>query len=64
MTPPSRPSKPRPTPGPGKSTAEQAFREVTKRIAERNEQASKAARKLREVADAKMLAERRRRDLA
>lgn len=55
--------KPRTQPGPGRSSGEQAFREVTKRIAERNEQASKAARKVRQAADAKKNAERRKRDL-
>jgi len=51
-------------PGPGRSTAEQAFEELTRKIAERNEQAHKVARKLREVADAKKRAERRKRDLS
>lgn len=54
--------KPR-NPGPGRSTAGLAFEEVTKRIAERNEQAHKAARKLRDAADAKKRTERRKRDL-
>jgi len=51
------------TPGTKRATGDAAFEEVTKRVAERNEQAFKAARKLREVADAKMFAERRKRDL-
>lgn len=51
-------------PGPGRSTSKAAFDEVTRRIAERNEQAHKAARKLREQKDTKVLAEKRRRDLA
>jgi hypothetical protein len=54
--------KPTP-PGPGRSTADSAFGEVTRRIAERNENASKAARKLRDEAEAKR-AELRRRDLS
>ncbi len=52
------------TPGPGKSTSKAAFAEVTKQIAERNEQAHKAAKKLRDKDDVKKLAEKRRRDLA
>lgn len=51
-------------PGPKRPTGDAAFAEVTKRIAERNEQAFKAARKLRAVADAKKFAELRKRDLA
>ena len=51
-------------PGPGRSTSKAAFDEVTRRIAERNEQAHKAAKKLREKKDTKVLAEKRRRDLA
>ncbi|MDQ3678555.1 MAG: hypothetical protein M3401_17455 [Actinomycetota bacterium] len=51
-------------PGAKKPTGNAAFEELTKRVAERNEQAFKAARKLREVADAKKFAERRKRDLA
>lgn len=51
-------------PGPGKSTSKAAFDELTKGIAERNEQAHKAAKKLREKKDGKVLAEKRRRDLA
>ncbi len=52
------------TPGPGKSTAKAAFDELTKQIAARNEQAHRAAKKLREKKDSKTLAEKRRRDLA
>ena len=51
-------------PGPGKSTSKAAFAELTKKIADRNEQAHKAAKKLREKKDGKKLAEKRRRDLA
>jgi len=54
--------KPR-TPGPGRSTSQAAFDEVTKKIAERNELAHKAAKKLRDAKDAKKNAERRKRDL-
>jgi hypothetical protein len=52
------------TPGPGKSTSKAAFAELTKQIADRNEAAHKAAKKLREKKDVKTLAEKRRRDLA
>lgn len=52
------------TPGPGRSTSKAAFDEVTKQIAARNEQAHKAAKKLREKKDSKTLAEKRKRDLA
>ncbi len=51
-------------PGPGKSTSKAAFDELTKGIAARNEQAHKAAKKLREQKDIRTLAEKRRRDLA
>ena len=51
-------------PGPGRSTSKAAFDEHTKAIAERNERAHRAARKLREEQDVKTLAEKRRRDLA
>jgi hypothetical protein len=53
----------KPIPG-EKLTGNAAFEAVTRGVAERNEAAFKAARKLREVADAKMFAERRKRDLA
>jgi len=52
------------SPGPGRSTSKAAFDELTKEIAARNEQAHKAAKKLREKKDSKVLAEKRRRDLA
>lgn len=61
MTPPSEKNH---NPGPGKSTSKAAFDELTKGIAARNEQAHKAAKKLREKKDSKTLAEKRRRDLA
>ncbi len=51
-------------PGPGRSTSKAAFDEVTKRIAERNEDAHRAAKKLRDQKESKVLAEKRRRDLA
>jgi hypothetical protein len=51
------------TPATKRPTGDAAFEEVIKGVAERNEAAFKAARKLREVADAKKFAERRKRDL-
>jgi hypothetical protein len=52
-------------PQPGERlTGNAAFEEVTRQVAARNEEAFKAARKLREVADQKKFAERRKRDLA
>jgi hypothetical protein len=49
-------------PGPGRSTSEAAFNEVRKLIAHRNEEAHKAARKLRIARDRERLAQRRRAD--
>jgi hypothetical protein len=42
-------------PGPGRSTAEQAFNEVRKEIAQRNERAHQEARKLRAARDLERL---------
>jgi hypothetical protein len=42
-----KPSSPRQEPGPGRSTAEQAFNDVRKEIAQRNERAHQAAIKVR-----------------
>jgi hypothetical protein len=53
---------PRQEPGPGRSTAEQAFNEVRKEIAQRNERAHQEARKLRAVRDQEQLRMRRERD--
>jgi hypothetical protein len=50
------------SPGPGRSTSEAAFNEVRKLIAHRNEEAHKAARKLRVARDREQLAQRRRTD--
>ena len=50
------------TPGPGRSTSEAAFNEVRKLVAHRNEEAHKAARKLRIARDREQIAERRRTD--
>jgi hypothetical protein len=51
-------------PGPGRSTSKAAFEALTKQIAERNEQAHKAAKKLRDLKDGKKMAEKRKRDLS
>lgn len=56
--------KPLQQPGPGRSTSKAAFDALTKEIADRNEAAHKAAKKLREKKDGKLIAEKRRRDLA
>ncbi len=56
--------KPLQPPGPGRSTSKAAFDQLTRQIADRNEAAHKAAQKLREKKDSKVLAEKRRRDLA
>jgi hypothetical protein len=50
------------SPGPGRSTSEAAFNEITKQIAHRNEEAHKAARKLRIAREREQLAQRRRSD--
>jgi hypothetical protein len=50
-------------PGPGLSTSEAAFAELTKEIAERNEQVQKQARKLRTAREQKQVQRRRREDL-
>lgn len=50
------------TPGPGRSTSDAAFTEVKKEVARRNEEAQKAARKVREAQKQRLLAERRERD--
>jgi hypothetical protein len=46
-------------PGPGRSTADQALSEVKKQVARRNEEAQKAARKLRFAREKEKWAERR-----
>ena len=50
-------------PGPGRHTSESAFNNVKKLIAERNEAASKVARKLRDAKDRLKADEKRERDL-
>lgn len=49
-------------PGPGRSTAEARVSELKKEIARRNDEAQKAARKLRAERDRKLLAQRRESD--
>jgi hypothetical protein len=49
-------------PGPGRSTSEAALSELKKRIAHRNEETQKAARKLRAVREKERLALRRKWD--
>jgi len=50
------------TPGSGRSTSEAALNEVKREVARRNEEAHKAARKLRTAREKKQLAERRKWD--
>lgn len=50
------------SPGPGRSTADAAFNELKAQVARKNEEAHKAARKLRAVRDKEALARRRERD--
>jgi hypothetical protein len=49
-------------PGPGRSTSDQAFNELRREIAQRNEAAHQEARKLRTVRDREQLRMRRERD--
>jgi hypothetical protein len=49
-------------PGPGRSTSEAAFNELRKEIAQRNERAQQAARKLRAARDREQAQRRRRHD--
>jgi hypothetical protein len=49
-------------PGPGRSTAQAAFNDLTKEIAQRNEQAHRAARKLRTAREQEQIRRRRQRD--
>jgi len=50
-------------PGPGRSTADAAFSELTKEIARRNELAQKEAQKLRAERESQQILRRRRQDL-
>lgn len=49
-------------PGPGRSTADAAFNEIKREVARRNEEAHKAAQKLRAERDKRRIAERRKWD--
>jgi hypothetical protein len=49
-------------PGPGRSTSDQAFNELRREIAQRNEAAHQEARKLRAARDREQLLRRRERD--
>jgi hypothetical protein len=51
-------------PGPGRSTSDRAFNELTKDIALRNEHAHREARKLRAERERKQIIRRREQDLA
>jgi hypothetical protein len=50
-------------PGPGRSTSDAAFNALTKEIAQRNEQAQKEARKLRDAREQEKARRRREDDL-
>jgi hypothetical protein len=50
-------------PGPGRSTADAAFTELKKEIAQRNEHVQKEARKLRTAREQEKALRRRRQDL-
>jgi translation elongation factor EF-Ts len=56
---------PQPTnqPGPGRSTSEAALNDIKKAVAQRNDEAQRAARKLRAAREEEAAAKRRRRDL-
>ena len=58
-----KPGPAREAPGPGRSTAQAAFNDVRKEIAQRNERAHLEARKLRATRDREQLLRRRERDL-
>lgn len=57
-----KPAPVRQEPGPGRSTAEAAFNDVRKEIAQRNERAHQEAHKLRVVRDRELRRARRERD--
>ena len=57
-----KPAPVRQAPGPGRSTAAAAFDDVRRDIAERNERAHQAARKLRAARDREELLRKRGRD--
>jgi hypothetical protein len=49
-------------PGPGRSTSEAAFNDVRSKVAQRNEQAHREARKVRTAREREQLNRRRERD--
>jgi hypothetical protein len=51
-----------PGPGPGRSTSDAAFNEIKREVARRNDEAHKAAHKLRVEREKKRVAERRKWD--
>ncbi len=53
--------KPIQEPGPGRSTAEAAFDDLRKQVAQSNEEAHKKARKLRDARDREQILMRRQR---
>jgi hypothetical protein len=56
-------TKPTQEPGPGRSTADEAFTALKKEIAQRNEDAQKKARKLRAPREQEKIRRRRQEDL-
>jgi len=57
-----KPERAREEPGPGKSTSEAAFNELRRQVAQRNEQASQAARKRRAAREQEQRLRRHERD--
>jgi hypothetical protein len=49
-------------PGPGRSTSEAAFNDLRKEVAQRNERAHQAARKLRTIREREQIRARHQRD--
>ncbi len=58
-----KPDQARQEPGPGKSTADAAFNDLRKEIAQRNERTHQEARKVRASREREQLIRRRQRDL-
>jgi hypothetical protein len=56
-------TKPTQEPGPGRSTSAQAFNDLKKEIAQRNDQAHKEARKRRVAREREQILRRRRADI-
>ena len=57
-----KPTQARQAPGPGRSTSDQAFNDLRREIAQRNEVAHQEARKLRTAREREQLRRRRERD--